>query len=419
MAVAKTTAYTRNKLLSISVGGGRGFFLRSAEMYFVTPEREFVPVSKMFGLGERKGRGRNTVFLDMALRTQQRGRLNGGGPDILFTNILGGNGALKQFGYENVRGGFRLRSVGGFANEQRGRVEVTDVEGDGVMEVIAINDLRIYKLVGPFNLQDRSKSYLPEGLDLGVMTVSSVAELDFDNDGDFDLYVARARRSTISFFMDRPGGAERDLLLENVGGRYVDVTDKAGGVGGFGDSSGVTVGDFDNDGYVDVYLSRFRGKDVILRNLGNGRFQSSIASTQKPQSTVGNHAVAVDYNLDGRVDVIVGQGDVRNIRGYYRLMKNVRGRNEGYLLVTVGNAVKGGTIPLHAVVTVEVQGIGKMSRRVGSSGAQGGGGSYLETLHFGLGLVAKAETVTVTWSNGVQQRRTNVDRNQRLYFGEF
>lgn len=419
VAVAKSTAYSRNKLLAISVGGGRGSFLKSGEIYFVTPERKFVDISNRIGLGAQEGRGRTIVFLDMALRNRQMGRQNGGGPDILYNNFLGRSTTLKQFGYENVEGTFRLRSVGGFANEREGRTEVTDVEGDGVMEVIAIFDLRIYKLVAPFQLEDWSKWYVPQDLGLGVMTVSSVAELDFDNDGDFDLYVARARRSLISAFRDRAGGRERDLLLENVGGRYVDVTSEAGGVGGTGDSTGVTVGDFDNDGYVDIYLSQYRGKDVLLRNMGNGRFQRELASTKKPRRTVGNHAVAVDYDLDGRVDVIVGQGDVRVIRGYYRLMKNVFQGGAGYLLITVGSAVRRGATALHAVASVQVEGKGKMSRRVGSRGAQGGGGSYLETLHFGLGKAMMADVVAVKWSNGEVETRRNVDRNQRLYFGVF
>lgn len=333
-----------------------GTRLRSAEMFFVTPEREFINIGNRLGLGARKGRGRNTVFLEMGMRSRADGRLNGGGPDILVSNFVGrisGTG-LIQFGYENKKGVFEYRRLGDFEREQRGSVEVTDVDGDGLMEVIGIQRFKFYKLERPFFFKERTESYLPEGLEVEDLSVSSVAEGDFDNDGDFDLYVARTRRKLITR-LNRPIDNVRmaDMYLENVGGRYVDSTMAVGKTGGKEDSMGVTVGDFDNNGWLDIYISRYRGRDTILRNFGNGRFATMQSRVPKPNNTVGNHAVAVDYDLDGRLDLVVGQGAVTGIKGYYRVMRNVMERrgDRGWLLVTVGSEMRRGVTALHAVVT--------------------------------------------------------------------
>lgn len=411
VAVAATTAYSKERILIVSVGGGKGTNLKSAEIFFVSKDRKFRPISNRIGFGQAKGRGRNAVFMDMAMRSRAQGRLNGGGPDVLFTNYVGYDTKLKQYGYENRKGLFQLKRVGDFENQERGRVEVTDVEGDGKMEVIAIRDLKFYKLTAPFTLTESTDRYLPEELRIGELAVTAVAEFDFDNDGDFDLYIARASRRLSTFRPDLENTFENDLILENIGGKY-----KLANFDGLtGDTMGVTIGDFDNDGLVDVYCVRWQGGDVVLRNLGGGKFEKKTPAT-KPG--IGNHAVAVDLEGDGKVDVIVGQGDRRGDgrRGLYRVMRNVGKWEGGWLLVRVGNEWKGGVTCLHAVVKVWMKGGGQMVRRVGSVGAQAGGGSFLDTVHFGLGERA-VDKVEVTWTNGVKEIKSDVNRNSKVTMG--
>lgn len=117
-------------------------------------------------------------------------------------------------------------------------------------------------------------------------------------------------------------------------------------------------------------------------------------------------------------DAVIGQGAPKGFRGPYLLMKNFlpRTKNTNYLLVRVYCAPGRRRTPLHALITVYV-GKHKMVRHVGSSGAQAGGGSYLDTVHFGLGASKYAGWVIVRWSNKMIERKRGVAANQIVRFG--
>lgn len=99
-------------------------------------------------------------------------------------------------------------------------------------------------------------------------------------------------------------------------------------------------------------------------------------------------------------------------------MKNLipRTKRTNYLLVRVHNAPGRLRTALHALVTVFV-GKRKMVKHVGSSGAQAGGGSYLDTVHFGLGARRFAGLVVVRWSNKKVQSKRGVKANRIISFG--
>lgn len=418
VAVAPYTAMSNDKMLSISIGGGSATNLKVPEVYLVDKQKNFTYVSNRLGLNRRKGRGRNTVFMDLSQNNRQQKRRNLGGPDLIFVNFLGRTrNGLRQNAYRNTRGTFSLESIPGFADQWRGRVEVTDINDDGKMELISIRELRFYQLVKPFYFEDATDKFLPEGLDVGILTVTAVAEIDYDNDGDFDLYVARTDRTVVTNLKKTDARFTNDILLENQGGVYVDVSEKLG-IPKSTNSVGVTVADMNNDGFVDVVVSLYKEPDMILLNKGGRNFQRVDGLIPKETKTVGNNAVAVDYDGDGKVDLAVGQGDVQGRKGFYLLLKNIIPKtvNRHYLLVHVGHAPGRGVTSLHAKVTVFV-GDMKMVRRVGSNGAQGGGGSFLDTLHFGLGRATTVKRVRVEWTNGVTQQRWRVKADARIEFG--
>lgn len=417
VAVAPQSANSRSRLLSISVGGGAGKNLKFAEVYSISPDRKFEYVTRRLGLSKVKGRGRNTVFMDLSMRNRKQIGRSRVAPDILFTNFLGSNKGLRQFAYKHERGKYSLQKPIGYSTERTGRVAVTDVDGDGVMEVINIQELKIFKLVKPFHFEDVSDKILPADLDVGYLTVTSVAEVDFDNDGDFDLYVCRATRWMMTMKKALGSRYTDDILLENRGGVYVDVSEKANIPRGT-DSMGVTVGDFNNDGNVDIMVSLYKGRDMILLNKGDGKFSRHDELMRKNKRRVGNNAAAVDYDNDGRVDLVVGQGNEQRRRGYYLLLRNVMGitKRRGFLLVRVGHAASRRATGLHAVVRILVRGK-LMVRRVGGCGAQGGGSSYLDWVHFGVGGAKRVKRVEVQWANGERRRRWNLKVNQRIVFG--
>lgn len=270
----------------------------------------------------------------------------------------------------------------------------------------------MYKVTNYFTLTDISNQVFPAGLNR--QGCIAIAELDYDNDGDFDLYVARFR---IGSWL--PAVAYNDYLLENRNGKYVEVSSQVGLPKGT-QSHGVTVGDFNNDGWIDIHVTQYNAPDYILVNNGNRSFRRVAATTWRPPSVSGDNAAAVDYDLDGRLDLIAAQGNHINIGlgGTYRIFKNVINIATGranFLNVRVGNAPNGSSTPMNAVITVVAGGV-TMKRRVGSPGTEFAN-SYIETQHFGLGGATFAQTVSVRYPNGQVTALGNVRAGQTVVVG--
>lgn len=143
------------------------------------------------------------------------------------------------------------------------------------------------------------------------------ALFDYDNDGDPDVYLVQGAliRSgktlkDATFKPQEPvqGRLYRNDLQVNVDGtrtlRFSDVT-QTSGIAARGYGMGVATGDFDNDGWVDLYLTNF-GSTQLWRNNGNGTF----SEVTKPSGTAGTQwsvsAAFVDYDRDGWLDLFVG-----------------------------------------------------------------------------------------------------------------
>jgi hypothetical protein len=139
-----------------------------------------------------------------------------------------------------------------------------------------------------------AERYLPETLGPGV------AFLDYDNDGWMDIYLVNS--GPCDFF--KPNRPIRNALYKNNrDGTFTDVTEKAGVAGGtFG--MGVAVGDYNNDGFADIFVTSY-GKCLLYRNNGNGTFTDV---TQKAGLTCPGwttSAVWFDYDNDGYLDLFV------------------------------------------------------------------------------------------------------------------
>jgi hypothetical protein len=135
-----------------------------------------------------------------------------------------------------------------------------------------------------------------------VETVSAgLALFDYDNDGDVDLYFLNGAPLRGTKVAAAPGNA----LYRNDGGwKFTDVTEAAG-VGDTGYGLGVAVGDYDNDGHLDVYLNNF-GPNVLYRNNGNGTFTDVTARAGVSNgSKVGAGTCFLDADKDGDLDLYV------------------------------------------------------------------------------------------------------------------
>jgi hypothetical protein len=126
------------------------------------------------------------------------------------------------------------------------------------------------------------------------------AFLDYDQDGLMDIYLVNSGPTPYH----KPKTAIRNALYKNKGdGTFVDVTDKAGVPGGnFG--QGVAVGDFNNDGYPDIYVTGF-GRNILYKNNGDGTFADVTARAGVACSGWSTSAAFFDYDNDGYLDLFV------------------------------------------------------------------------------------------------------------------
>ncbi|MEZ5332181.1 MAG: CRTAC1 family protein [Thermoanaerobaculia bacterium] len=123
--------------------------------------------------------------------------------------------------------------------------------------------------------------------------------VDVDGDGDLDLYLVNGWRLEGSEVAERG----RDLLYRNEGdGRFVEATDRAG-LGQDGWGTGIAAGDVDGDGLVDLFVGNF-GPDVLYRNRGDGTFERIEPGPGLDGWTGG--AVLFDADGDGDEDLFVG-----------------------------------------------------------------------------------------------------------------
>jgi hypothetical protein len=136
--------------------------------------------------------------------------------------------------------------------------------------------------------------FLPETLGPGC------AFLDYDSDGWMDIYLVNSGPS--DFF--QPKTPLRNALYKNNrDGTFTDVTEKAGVAGGtFG--MGIAVGDYNNDGYPDLFVTSY-GRSILYRNNGDGTFADVTAKSGLPLSGWTTSAVWFDYDGDGRPDLFV------------------------------------------------------------------------------------------------------------------
>jgi hypothetical protein len=137
-------------------------------------------------------------------------------------------------------------------------------------------------------------------------TGSGCAWVDYNNDGLLDLYVVSGRYVDGVTKFSKPDGvdATNHLYRNNGDGTFTDVTAQAG-VGGKGFGMGVTVGDYDNDGYEDIFVTNWNSS-VLYHNNGNGTFTDVTSKAGVENAHFGTGAAWIDYDRDGKLDLFVG-----------------------------------------------------------------------------------------------------------------
>ncbi|HUU09812.1 MAG TPA: CRTAC1 family protein [Phycisphaerae bacterium] len=284
----------------------------------------------------------------------------------------------------------------------------TDLNDDGHIDLYVTNDATpnyCFVAAGDGTFKDRALDW---GLAFGEggQGASSMGPVvgDVDRNGLLDVFIP-----------DMGYGC----LLVNKGGPgmpvFIDVTAPSNLAVVCGQYTGWGGGlfDYDNDGYLDVFVANgnahheYTEEDVLLRNDGNGKF-IDVAVRSGPyfrEKHVGRGAAFADYDNDGDVDILV-----MNLNGPAKLLRNDGGNRNNWL--TVAPRLARTKVPaIGARVTVTVGN----TRLVQETGAVTGYLSQSDPrAHFGLGKAAQADRVEVRWPNGPNTVLTNVPANQIL-----
>ncbi len=140
------------------------------------------------------------------------------------------------------------------------------------------------------------QKYLPESTGPGC------AFLDYDNDGWMDIYLVNSGKSD---FYTPTKSLSNALYRNNRDGTFADVTQKAG-IGGGGFGMGVAAGDYNNDGFPDLYVTQY-GRSILYRNNRDGTFSDVTQEAGVGVQGWASNALWFDYDNDGHLDLFVGQ----------------------------------------------------------------------------------------------------------------
>ncbi len=231
---------------------------------------------------------------------------------------------------------------------------------------------------------------------------------DYNNDGLLDFYVSR--KNTAS------QGDKNSLYRNNGDGTFTNVAQEAGVIP-VGDTWTGVWGDYDNDGFLDLFVtdagvSGVGNANHLYHNNGDGTFTDRAAEEGVAlQDDVSLHkgAAWADYNNDGFLDLLIQDG-IDPETGLHRLFKN-NGNSNHFIKVNL-NGVQANSRGIGARVTVTSStGMSFRQNNGGGGGEDASQGS--EPLHFGIGTATEA-TVEVKWPSGIVDTVSSVAADSTL-----
>ena len=286
-----------------------------------------------------------------------------------------------------------------------------DYDNDGFMDVLVVNSSngganRLYH-------NGRNGVFTPVltnvvATDLWPAGALTPAWGDYDNDGFQDLFVTSN------------GGTTNRLYRNNGNGTFSRITSgpmlrpPPGSL-----PNGAGWGDYDNDGYLDLFVSSINGRNALYHNNGDGTFTEILSGSPVNDGAPGiycNTVAWIDYDNDGFLDLFVSQNNGPGLGLANLLYHNNRNTNAWLEVKLVGTASNRSAYGAKVRARATIGGKTFWQMRELHSGA------IYNTVplvaHFGLGDATNVETVRIEWPSGTVQEFQNVGAKQILTITE-
>ncbi len=380
----------------------------------------------------------NSVFYDMTIQnvpdwSVAAGDIDGNG----FTDLVLGNNSRVSFLFANEDGtAFTEDARPEYIFSQRSTLE--DINNDGLLDAFVCHDV---DLSHPYRNAGSQNMVLDQTLIVTLDRPGNYAAIwvDYDNDGDNDMYLTKCRGGAA------PGDPNRDnaMYTNNGDGTFTENALEIG-MRDNAQSWSTVFEDFDNDGDFDAFIVNHDFQNRLMQNDGTGHFTDVIAGSGINPNDLGAwENQSADFNNDGFVDIFsemskelyINNGDMTftgqdlsfdeggigdfNNDGFLDVV------NDGNLYINEGNSNNWFKIGLVGVESNK-NGIGARVKLVGDWGTQmreirsGQGFSHMNSLdaHFGIGTSTAIASVIVEWPSGTVDVIENPDINQTLIVEE-
>jgi hypothetical protein len=383
---------------------GHGLGTKSDDLLLNIGGNMFLEIAGSSGATDTWGRGRSVAWGDYN---------NDGLPDLLLGNLK-----TNLVLYQNQGDGTftDVAPTVGLANLHFNEVDFADYNNDGFPDIYC-SDVeergaqadRLYKNNGDGTYTEVTRTARIKRFTNG----RSLAWGDYNNDGYLDIFISRGTDV-----------AMRQTLYRNKGnGTFVDATDQAG-LGAINNDRGAAWGDFDNDGYLDLYVVNSgtdpggKGPNFLFHNNGNGTF-TDVAADTGVQSLVlsrGRGCAWGDYDNDGFLDLFVtnGEDNTDYPSGPQFLFHNERNSNHWLKIKLIGTLSNRQALGTKVTIT-----IGQQIQYRENNGSMG---HYLSQgatpVHFGLGTATTVDQLFVQWPSGLTTTLSGVAADQELVLTE-
>ncbi|MCG9130660.1 VCBS repeat-containing protein [Candidatus Poribacteria bacterium] len=299
-----------------------------------------------------------------------------------------------------------------------------DYDKDGYIDLHVVNFGQsnvLYRNNGDGTFTDVTPT---TGMNIPVTDAFVTFFLDVDNDADLDIFISNSG-SFQAFIAGQitgtaPHNGDRQVLYRNNGdGTFTDVTRESGLYHAFG-AMGANFGDIDSDGYLDIYLATGAPqmgrleRDALFRNNGDGTFTDATFTLGLGNIGKGHGVTFGDIDADGDVDIYVPVGGAFIGDQWHNLFYQNTGAGNNWInLKLVG--VKSNRDGIGAKVTLRI-GDNLVYREV--SGGCGFGSTNSLPLEIGLGTHTKIDTLEIVWPSGQVDTHRNLSVNQKLIITE-